>query len=294
MTRTARSVASCPSYVSITQSGGARNGTRRAITTPGGDDYGGRVGCRSGDGCGVAPWAFGRRQGSARDRGAESPITMDRRRRSVGLAFVARSDAPARDGTPSFTAYSFYNLFYSQQQLLEQVKPELPPETFRGEVTVVGVAAEGLRDVFVTPFAEGRMPGAEVHANAIDAWRAGRTLAPLSPGHAALVVVGSGLGRGRGRRRRFSLADRRRGARAGARVSVVQRPAVRGRVVVAAGRAADCGADGLRRRPRLAVLRRGSGETEGEAAVLALRSQGRYDQLLEDPTRADLVVRGAT
>jgi adenylate cyclase len=97
------------------------------------------------------------------------------------------------DGTSSFTAYSFYTLFYSQQQLLEQVKPELPPETFRGKIVVVGVAAEGLRDVFVTPFAEGRMPGAEVHANVLDAWRAGRTLAPLSAGRGALVAIGLAL-----------------------------------------------------------------------------------------------------
>jgi adenylate cyclase len=97
------------------------------------------------------------------------------------------------DGTPSFTAYSFYNLFYSQQQRLEQVTPELPPDTFRDKIVVVGVAAEGLRDLFVTPFAEGRMPGAEVHANAMDAWRTGRTLAPLSPGRGALVAIGLAL-----------------------------------------------------------------------------------------------------
>lgn len=94
------------------------------------------------------------------------------------------------DGTPSFTAYSFYNLFYSQQQRIEQVEPEVPPDTFRGKIVVVGLAAEGLRDVFVTPFAEGRMPGAEVHANAIDAWRNGRVLAPLPPRIGAVVAVG--------------------------------------------------------------------------------------------------------
>jgi adenylate cyclase len=91
------------------------------------------------------------------------------------------------DGTPSFPSYSFYNLFYSQQQVLEGIAPEVPPDTFRGKVVVVGVAAEGLRDVFVTPFAEGRMPGAEVHANAIDAWQNGRTLQPL-PAVSSMVV----------------------------------------------------------------------------------------------------------
>ena len=94
------------------------------------------------------------------------------------------------DGTPTFPYYSFYSLFYSQQQALEQVAPEVPPDTFRGKVVVVGVAAEGLRDVFVTPFAEGRMPGAEIHANTIDAWRAGRSLVPLPRWRGALVTAG--------------------------------------------------------------------------------------------------------
>ena len=55
---------------------------------------------------------------------------------------------------------------------------------------IVGVAAEGLRDVFVTPFAEGRMPGAEIHANVIDAWRAGRSLAPRSAASGAAAAIG--------------------------------------------------------------------------------------------------------
>jgi len=97
------------------------------------------------------------------------------------------------DGAPTFRSYSFYDLFYSQQQVLEQVTPQIPPATFRDRIVVVGVAAEGLRDVFVTPFAEGRMPGAEIHANVIDAWRSGRVLAPLSSRSGALVTVGLGV-----------------------------------------------------------------------------------------------------
>lgn len=94
------------------------------------------------------------------------------------------------DGSPTFPSYSFYNLFYSHQQVLENMKPEVAPDTFRGKVVVVGVAAEGLRDVFVTPFAEGRMPGAEVHANAIDAWRSGRSLVPPAAWRGGALAVG--------------------------------------------------------------------------------------------------------
>jgi adenylate cyclase len=101
-----------------------------------------------------------------------------------------RGPTRGSDGVPTFPYYSFYDLFYSRQQVLENVRPEVPPDTFRGKIVVVGVAAEGLRDVFVTPFAEGRMPGAEIHANTIDAWRTGRALVPLSGWRGALVAIG--------------------------------------------------------------------------------------------------------
>ena len=170
----------------------------------------------SGDVCGVAPWP----SAAVRFRCDRAVPDYYGPPAPVCRALLSwRGPMRRADGTPSFPTYSFYNLFYSQQQVLEQVEPELPPETFRGKIVVVGVAAEGLRDVFVTPFAEGRMPGAEVHANAIDAWRAGRTLAPLSPGRAALVAVGLALVVVRGRRRRLGLDHRRRRARAGARAT---------------------------------------------------------------------------
>jgi adenylate cyclase len=97
------------------------------------------------------------------------------------------------DGTPTFTSYSFYDLFYSQQQVLEGLAPQVPPDTFRDRIVVVGVAGEGLRDVFVTPFAEGRMPGAEIHANAIDAWRAGRTLTPVPAAQGGVATLALSL-----------------------------------------------------------------------------------------------------
>ena len=76
------------------------------------------------------------------------------------------------------------------------MKPQIAPDTFRDRIVVVGVAAEGLRDVFVTPFAEGRMAGAEVHANAIDAWQSGRTLTPGPFWAGAAVALGLAVGVG--------------------------------------------------------------------------------------------------
>ncbi len=98
-----------------------------------------------------------------------------------------------RDGTPTFESFSFYDLFYAEQQRIEGLAPDVPLERFRGRTVVVGVTGEGLRDVFVTPFAEGRMPGAEVHANAIDAWSRGRTLTPVAPGTGAALALGLAL-----------------------------------------------------------------------------------------------------
>jgi adenylate cyclase len=100
------------------------------------------------------------------------------------------------DGAPTFQSFSFYDLFYSQQQLLEEVKPQIAPDTFRDRIVVVGVAGEGLRDVFVTPFAEGRMAGAEIHANIIDAWQSGRTLTPGRFSTGAAVTLGLAVGVG--------------------------------------------------------------------------------------------------
>ncbi len=100
------------------------------------------------------------------------------------------------DGSPTFQSYSFYDLFYSQQQVLEGVKPQIPRDTFRDRIVVVGVAGEGLRDVFVTPFAEGRMAGAEIHANTIDAWQSGRTLTPVPFQAGAAVALGLATGVG--------------------------------------------------------------------------------------------------
>ena len=76
------------------------------------------------------------------------------------------------------------------------MKPQIAPDTFRDRIVVVGVAGEGLRDVFVTPFAEGRMAGAEVHANTIDAWQSGRTLTPAPFWTGAAVALGLAVGVG--------------------------------------------------------------------------------------------------
>ena len=79
-------------------------------------------------------------------------------------------------GHPTFTAYSFYDLFYSQQYIIEGQKPAVDPALFKDRIVIVGVNAEGLHEIFTTPFPEGEINGPEVHANLIDAMMANRTI----------------------------------------------------------------------------------------------------------------------
>lgn len=100
-----------------------------------------------------------------------------------------RGPAQNAAGVPTFEAFSFYNLFYSQQQVLEGAKPEVDPSSFRDRIVVVGVTAQGLHDVFTTPFGEGAIAGPEVHANIIDAWQSHRAIAPGPAWHGIVQTL---------------------------------------------------------------------------------------------------------
>jgi adenylate cyclase len=97
------------------------------------------------------------------------------------------------DHTPTFTSYSFQDIFLAEQQLLAGETPHLAPAVFTDRIVVVGVTAQGLTDLFTTPFGEGRMPGAEVHANVIDGLLAGRSIAPAAPWQRAAVTLAPAL-----------------------------------------------------------------------------------------------------
>jgi len=93
------------------------------------------------------------------------------------------------DHTPSFASYSFQDLILAEQQLLDGQTPNIDPAIFKDQIVVVGVSAEGLKDTFTTPFREGQMPGAEFHANVIDALMSGRTIAPASTWQRAAITA---------------------------------------------------------------------------------------------------------
>lgn len=87
-----------------------------------------------------------------------------------------RGAAVNSNGQPTFTSYSFYDLFYSQQQILEGQKPGIDPSLFKDRIVIIGGTAEGLHEAFTTPFPQGEINGPEVHANIVDALLAQRSI----------------------------------------------------------------------------------------------------------------------
>jgi adenylate cyclase len=80
-----------------------------------------------------------------------------------------------------YPTYSFFDLIYSEQQMLEGVKPNIDPAVFRDKVVFVGATASGLFDVFQTPFGGAKMPGIQIHAAVADDILSSRFMAPESP-----------------------------------------------------------------------------------------------------------------
>jgi adenylate cyclase len=107
-----------------------------------------------------------------------------------------RGPAESAAGVPTFTSFSFYDVFYSQQQILEGQAPGIDPALFKDRIVIVGGSVEGLKEVFTTPFPSGDITGPEVHANVVDALLSSRSIerAPqwltVTLVIAAVVVVG--------------------------------------------------------------------------------------------------------
>jgi adenylate cyclase len=97
------------------------------------------------------------------------------------------------NGQPTFPYYSFYDLFYSQQQILEGQKPGIDPALFKDRIVIVGGNAEGLNETFTTPFPEGEINGPEIHANMLDALLSNRSIV-RSPAWATVVLTLAGAG----------------------------------------------------------------------------------------------------
>jgi adenylate cyclase len=92
-----------------------------------------------------------------------------------------RGPAENANGQPTFTAYAFYDVYYSAEQILANEKPGIDPALFKDRIVIVGVTGEGLNEAFTTPFPQGEINGPEVHANVVDAFLANRRIVPAPP-----------------------------------------------------------------------------------------------------------------
>lgn len=100
------------------------------------------------------------------------------------------------DGGATYQEYSFYDLFYSELQLQAGQTPFVSPERFKNKIVFVGTTAAGLHDLFTVPFARGKMPGMQVHANVVDNLLSRRFMrpAPLAANVALVAVTAALLG----------------------------------------------------------------------------------------------------
>jgi adenylate cyclase len=98
-----------------------------------------------------------------------------------------------KNGKLTYQDYSFYDLFYSEQQILAGQKPTVDPGVFRDKIVVIGTTAAGLRDLFTVPFTEGSMPGMQIHANVIDSLLSRRFMRPLGALGNVTVLAGCAL-----------------------------------------------------------------------------------------------------
>lgn len=79
-----------------------------------------------------------------------------------------------------YPSYAFFDLLYSEEQILAGEKPNVDPAVFKDKIVFVGVTASGLFDVFETPFSGGKMPGIQIHAAVADDLLSGRFIEPAS------------------------------------------------------------------------------------------------------------------
>jgi adenylate cyclase len=95
--------------------------------------------------------------------------------------------------TRTYPTYSFFDLEYSEEQLLAKTTPKIDPSVFKDKIVFVGTTASGLLDVFETPFAHGKMPGIQIHAAVSDDILSNRFIRPASEWVRAVSVVAGAL-----------------------------------------------------------------------------------------------------
>jgi adenylate cyclase len=92
-----------------------------------------------------------------------------------------------------YPTYSFFDLLYSQEQLLAGQKPDVDPAVFRNKIVFVGATGSGLFDVFETPFSHGKMPGIQIHAAVADDLLSNRFMRAAPDRVRVATVLAAGL-----------------------------------------------------------------------------------------------------
>jgi adenylate cyclase len=105
-----------------------------------------------------------------------------------GIMIPWRGPAENSNGQPTFTSFAFYDVFYSQEQILAGEQPGIDPALFKDRIVIVGGSAEGLTEAFTTPFPQGEINGPEVHANLVDAILSNRSIT-RAPASVTLALV---------------------------------------------------------------------------------------------------------
>ncbi len=92
-----------------------------------------------------------------------------------------------------YASYAFFDLLYSEQQILDGQKPTIDPSVFKDKLVFVGVSATGLNDTYETPFSHGKMPGMQIHAAVADDILSNRFLTESSETSRLIPVLASAL-----------------------------------------------------------------------------------------------------
>ncbi|MCC7416076.1 MAG: adenylate/guanylate cyclase domain-containing protein [Acidobacteria bacterium] len=93
----------------------------------------------------------------------------------------------------TYETYSFFDLLYSNEQLLAGQTPDVDPAELRDKIVFVGTSASGIGDTFATPFALGKMAGVQIHAALADDVLSNRFMHPIDETVRASTVAGMGI-----------------------------------------------------------------------------------------------------
>ena len=84
---------------------------------------------------------------------------------------------PLVDNRRAYPSYEARHLLVAAEELAAGQKPSIDPSVFKDRIVFVGATAEGVADVFSSPFREqGRLPGILLHASVADNVLSGRAI----------------------------------------------------------------------------------------------------------------------